>query len=107
MKLNKRINKSADKDKFQFQKAEFEKGVEQKDKWENVKLAKNNYTPTYTKFKDIRGKRLVPGKEAEAKSEFLEEVQWKKPHPVPPKNEPRKIISQSLQMKTGKTTLKT
>ena len=105
-KLSKQIRKAADKDKFEFQKSEFEKGATQKEKWEGIKTAKKNYTPTFTKMKDIRGNRVLPDKQADAKAEYLAEIQWKKPEATAKKTNPRKIITHNLHITENEITIR-
>ena len=87
-------------------KSEFEKGATQKEKWERIKTAKKNYTPTFTKMKDIRGNRVLPDKQADAKAEYLAEIQWKKPEATAKKTNPRKIITHNLHITENEITIR-
>ena len=43
-----------------------------KARWEDIKHAKKDVAPCFTKLKDIRGQRVPHGEKAEATAEYLE-----------------------------------
>ena len=77
-----------------------------REKWQGIKDEKRQLQPSYTKLKDVKGQRVKYGQEAQAKAEYLGEVQWKQKEKADPKRNPRKIISKDLQIRTEEITIK-
>ena len=77
-----------------------------REKWQGVKHTKRDFQPNFTKMRDIKGNRAKHGQEADAKAEYLAEVQWKENEKGPPKVNPPKLIQHPLGIKEDKTTMK-
>jgi len=103
--LSKQIKKEARKDRLQHRKNTLEQCAEMKEKWQGIKNEKRQFQPNFTKLRDISGDRVKYGQEAQAKAEYLANIQWKKQEDIPRKINPRKIIQHDIGIDDGRITI--
>ncbi|MDA8583201.1 reverse transcriptase family protein [bacterium] len=99
--LTKEIKKNARNDKKNFAVSRFEKEGTIVEKWSEIKMAKKDFMPNFTRLKDIRGNRVPHGERAEATAEYLEQVQWTNENTTPTKPNPANIVLEDTGVPDG------